>query len=137
MATMSRLTVLLAVLCAPSLAAQNIHPTPAPEVQAVPLHEEIHLDGRLDEAVWHSAPAASGLRQAQPHEGELATQRTEVRFAFDAAALYVGARLYDDSGARSVRTRPVRRDADMNSGYLGVIFGTYHHHIGLLVFHAI
>ncbi|HXL06002.1 MAG TPA: hypothetical protein VN964_03685, partial [Gemmatimonadales bacterium] len=77
---MSRLTVLLAVLCTPPLTAQNIHPTPPPEVQAVPLHEEIHLDGRLDEAVWQSAPAASGLRQAQPHEGELATQRTEVRF---------------------------------------------------------
>ena len=61
---MSRLTVLLAVLCAPSLTAQNIHPTPPPEVQAVPLHEEIHLDGRLDEAVWQSAPAASGPRQA-------------------------------------------------------------------------
>ena len=69
---MSRLAVLLAVLCAPSLTAQNIHPTPAPEVQAAPLHEEIHLDGRLDAAVWHTAPAASGLRQAQPHEGELA-----------------------------------------------------------------
>ena len=131
---MSRLAVLLAVLCAPSLTAQNIHPTPAPEVQAVPLHEEIHLDGRLDEAVWHSAPAASGLRQAQPHEGELATQRTEVRFAFDAAALYVGARMYDDSGARGVRTRLVRRDADMNSDYLEVIFDTYHDHIGRLFF---
>src|SRR5256885_1924624 len=131
---MSRLAVLLAVLCAPSLTAQSIHPTPAPEVQAVPLHEAIHLDGRLDEAVWHSAPAASGLRQAQPHEGELATQRTEVRFAFDGAALYVGARMYDDSGARGVRTRLVRRDADMNSDYLEVIFDTYHDHIGRLFF---
>jgi len=131
---MSRLTVLLAVLCTPSLTAQNIHPTPPPEVQAVPLHEEIHLDGRLDEAVWQSAPAASGLRQAQPHEGELATQRTEVRFAFDAAALYVGARMYEDSGARGVRTRLVRRDADMNSDYLEVIFDTYHDHIGRLFF---
>src|SRR5213079_1246598 len=134
MATMSRLAVLLAVLCAPSLTAQNIHPTPAPEVQAVPLHEEIHLDGRLDEAVWHSAPAASGLRQAQPHEGELATQRTEVRFAFDAAALYVGARMFDDSGSRGVRTRLVRRDADLASDYFEVIFDTYHDHIGRLFF---
>ncbi|HKW41412.1 MAG TPA: DUF5916 domain-containing protein [Gemmatimonadales bacterium] len=131
---MSRLTVLLAVLCAPSLVAQNIHPTPPPEVWAVPLHEEIHLDGRLDEAVWHTAPAATGLRQAQPHEGEPATQRTEVRFAFDGAALYVGARMYDDSGANGVRTRLVRRDADMNSDYLEVIFDTYHDHIGRLFF---
>jgi len=131
---MSRLTVVLAVLCAPSLLAQNIHPTPPPEVWAVPLHEEIHLDGRLDEAVWHTAPAATGLRQAQPHEGEPATQRTEVRFAFDEAALYIGARMFDDSGARGVRTRLVRRDADMNSDYLEVIFDTYHDHIGRLFF---
>src|SRR5881296_2846866 len=134
---MSRTTVYLAVLCVavpPSLIAQNIHPTPAPEVQAVPLHEEIHLDGRLDEAVWHSAPAASGLRQAQPHSGDSATQRTEVRFAYDDAAIYVGARMYDDSGARGVRTRLVRRDADMNSDYFEVIFDTYHDHIGRLFF---
>ncbi len=131
---MSRLPVLLVVLCAPSLVAQNIHPTPPPEVRAVPLREEIHLDGRLDEAVWRTAPAATGLRQAQPHEGDLATQRTEVRFAFDGAALYVGARMYEDSGARGVRTRLVRRDADMNSDYLEVIFDTYHDHIGRLFF---
>ena len=126
--------VLLALALPASLIAQNIHPTPPPEVRAVPLHEEIHLDGKLDEAVWHTAPAATGLRQAQPHEGEPATQRTEVRFAFDGAALYVGARMYDDSGARGVRTRLVRRDADMNSDYVEVIFDTYHDHIGRLFF---
>src|SRR5207245_10479675 len=64
----------------------------------------------------------------------ISTQRTEVRFAFDAAALYVGARMYDDSGARGVRSRLVRRDADMNSDYLEVIFDTYHDHIGRLFF---
>src|SRR5712671_6170954 len=134
---MSRITVCLAVLCLvvlPSLIAQNIHPTPSPDARAVPLREEIHLDGKLDEAVWHTAPPATDLRQSQPHEGELATQRTEVRFAFDGAALYVGARMYDDSAARGVRTRLVRRDADMNSDYLEVIFDTYHDHIGRLFF---
>src|SRR5438046_2231952 len=129
---MPRLTVLLVVLCAPSLIAQNIHPTPAPEVTAVPLREEIHLDGKLNEAVWQTAPIATGFRQNQPHEGQPATQRTEVRFAFDDAAIYVGARMYDDSGSRGVRTRLVRRDADLNSDYLDVIFDTYADHIGHL-----
>src|SRR3989475_7510251 len=101
---MPRLTVLLVVLCAPSLIAQNIHPTPPPEVRAVELPEEIHLDGKLDEAVWHTAQPATDFRQAQPNEGQPATQRSEVRFAFDGAALYVGARMYDDSGARGVQT---------------------------------
>src|SRR5216117_3950400 len=131
---MPRLTVLLAVLYAPSLIAQNVHPHTPPEVRAVQLREPIHLDGKLDEEAWRTAPAATGLRQAQPHSGDSATQRTEVRFAYDDAALYVGARMYDDSGARGVRTRLVRRDADMNSDYLEVIFDTYHDHIGRLFF---
>jgi len=131
---MPRLTGLLAVLYAPSLIAQNIHPHTPPEVRAVQLREPIHLDGKLDEGVWRTAPAATGLRQAQPHSGDSATQRTEVRFAYDDAAIYVGARMYDDSGARGVRTRLVRRDADMNSDYFEVIFDTYHDHIGRLFF---
>ena len=133
---MSRLTVLLvlAVLCAPSLAGQNIHPTTPPEVRAVQLQGAFRLDGRLDDPIWQTAPAATGLRQNQPNAGEPATQRTEVRFAFDEAAIYVGARMYDDFGARGVRTRLARRDADFSSDYLQVIFDTYHDHIGRLFF---
>src|SRR5213592_1968534 len=137
---MPRLSVVLAVLCFPSfLYAQNIHPVPSPEVRAVPLQGRFQLDGRLDDPIWQIAPAATGLRQSQPlHTGDSvglpATQRTEVRFAYDDAALYVGARMFDDSGARGVRTRLVRRDADMNSDYLQVIFDTYHDHIGRLFF---
>ncbi len=134
---MSRTTVYLAVLCVavpPSLIAQNIHPTPSPDARAVPLREEIHLDGKLDETIWHTAPPASDFRQNQPHEGQPATQRTEVRFAFDGAALYVGARMFEDSGARGVRTMLARRDADFSSDYLQVIFDTYHDHIGRLFF---
>src|SRR5260370_30221349 len=113
--------VLLAVAPPASLIAQNIHPTPPPEVRAVALREAVDLDGKLDEAVWHTAPAATDLRQAQPHEGEVATQRTEVRFAFDGAALYVGARMFDDSGARGVRTRLGRRGADRKAEYAPAI----------------
>jgi hypothetical protein len=114
--------------------AQNVHPTPPPDVRAVPLQGEIRLDGRLDEPVWQSAPAATDFLQNQPHQGERATQRTEVRFAFDAAAIYVGARMFDDSGSRGVRTRLARRDADISTDYIQVIFDTYHDHIGRLFF---
>ncbi|MFN2570017.1 MAG: carbohydrate binding family 9 domain-containing protein, partial [Gemmatimonadales bacterium] len=100
----------------------------------MPLHEEIHVDGRLTEQIWQTAPIATGLRQNQPREGEPATQRTEVRFAFDNAAIYVGARMYDDSGARGVRTQLARRDAEISTDYVQVIFDTYHDHIGRLFF---
>ena len=137
---MPRLSVVLAVLCFPSfLLAQNIHPVPSPEVRAVPLQGSFKLDGKLDDPVWQTAPVATGLRQSQPlHTGDAvglpATQRTEVRFAYDDAAIYVGARMYDDSGGRGVRTRLARRDADISSDYLQVIFDTYHDHIGRLFF---
>ena len=131
--TLVRLAVLSAITAAPTF-AQNIHPTPPPDVRAVPLEGEIRLDGRLDEPVWRTAPAATDFRQAQPREGQPATQRTEVRFAFDAAAIYVGARMFDDQGAAGVQTRLVRRDGTANADYLEVIFDTYHDHIGRLFF---
>src|SRR3990170_3225469 len=122
-AAMSRTVVLLVVLgtVAGPLVAQNNHPTPPPVTRAVPLEGEIRLDGHLDEPVWRTAPAAADFRQEQPKEGEPATQRTEVRFAFDDAAIYVGARMYDDSGSRGVRTRLVRSDSDPSSDYVMVI----------------
>jgi len=133
----SRTLVCIAVFAATAapLNAQNIHPTPPPEARAVPLDgAQIQLDGRLDEAVWRNAPPATDFRQSQPHEGQPATQRTEVRFAFDGAALYVGARMFDDHGAAGVQTRLVRRDGSANADYLEVIFDTYHDHIGRLFF---
>jgi len=133
---MSRAPVLLVVLgaVAAPATAQNVHSTPPPEVRAVSLEGAIRLDGRLEEPVWHSAPAATDFRQSQPHEGQPATQRTEVRFAYDGAAMYVGARMFDDSGAGGVRTRLLRRDGDVSSDYVQVIFDSYHDHIGRLFF---
>jgi len=133
----SRTLVWIAVFAAVAapVTAQNIHPTPPPEARAVPLDgAQIQLDGRLDEAVWRTATPATDFRQSQPREGQPATQRTEVRFAFDGAALYVGARMFDDHGAAGVQTRLVRRDGSANADYLEVIFDTYHDHIGRLFF---
>jgi hypothetical protein len=133
---MPRTIVLLLVLgtVAGSAPAQNIHPTTPPVARAAPLQGEIRIDGKLDEPIWQTAPVATDFRQNQPKEGEPATQRTEVRFAFDGAAIYVGARMFDTEGAAGVKTRLVRRDGDPSSDYFQVIFDTYHDHIGRLFF---
>src|SRR5690606_24874425 len=68
--------------------------------------------------------------QSEPNEGEAATQRTEVRFAYDDVALYIGARMYDDLGAAGVRSRLVRRDAGTDGDELIIVFDTYHDHLG-------
>ena len=114
----------------PAPSPSSTHSEPVPEVRAVRLSTRPTLDGVLDEAVWREAPAATDFRQSQPNEGEAATQRTEVRFAYDDEALYIGARMYDDEGAAGVRTRLVRRDAAVDSDELTIIFDTYHDHLG-------
>ncbi|HEX9729991.1 MAG TPA: DUF5916 domain-containing protein [Gemmatimonadales bacterium] len=125
---------LILLSCGTPLAAQNGHTIPSPEVRAVRLTERITLDGRLAESVWRTAPPADGFRQNQPREGQPATQRTEVRFAYDGEAVYIGARMDDSLGAAGVQTRLVRRDGDLSSDYLTVIFDPYHDHIGRLFF---
>jgi hypothetical protein len=131
---MRSIAALMAVAAVAPAAAQNIHPSPPPATRAVALKAGIRLDGVLDEPIWHTAPAATDFRQQQPHEGQPAAERTEVRFAYDHEALYVGARMYDDHGATGVETRLVRRDAQFNSDYFEVIFDPYHDHIGRLFF---
>ena len=42
------------------------------------------IDGALDEEVWRTAQPAGDFVQADPHEGQPATELTEVRVAFDA-----------------------------------------------------
>src|SRR4051812_2660428 len=112
--------LLLAPAAASAQAAATAHPAQVPEIAAVASGAPITLDGRLDEAAWSAARPAGGFVQTEPKEGEAATQRTEVRFLYDAEALYVGARMYDDQGARGVRTQLVRRDAFPESDWLRV-----------------
>ncbi|HUF64761.1 MAG TPA: DUF5916 domain-containing protein [Gemmatimonadaceae bacterium] len=116
----------------------NVHPTPAPAIEAVRLTQPVTVDGRLDEEVWRTAPAATEFRQSQPDEGDPATQRTEVRFAYDEGAIYVGARMFDSLGARGVQSRVLRRDAltESDSDFLQIIFDSYHDHVSRSFFYV-
>jgi len=126
--------LLLFPLLPSTAVAQTATTTARPTVAAVRLTTRISIDGRLDEPVWQSAPAASDFRQTEPREGEPATQRTELRFVYDDDALYVGARMFDGQGAAGVRTRLVRRDGSPDSDYLEIIFDTFHDHLGRTFF---
>ena len=129
------LAVLLAAalaLAAPAAAQGGAHATgAAPSIRAVERTVPVTIDGRLDEAVWTSAPAATDFVQRDPSEGQPATQRTEVRVAYDADALYIGARMFDSLGARGVTERLFRRDQVNSGDYVQFIFDTYHDHTGV------
>ena len=64
-------------------------------VTAVRIHEQITLDGRLDEPAWKLALPATDFVQLYPHTGEISPDRTEVRFLYDDDNLYVGAFMFD------------------------------------------
>jgi hypothetical protein len=127
-----------ALLAATPLAAQEqpAATAEAPATSAARLDSAIRLDGALDDPAWVAAPAATGLLQREPVEGQAATQRTEVRFLYDDEALYVGARMYDSLGATGVRSRLVRRDADSDGDYFGIQLDTYHDHAGSSSFYV-
>ena len=64
-------------------------------VTAVRTTEDIALDGRLDEAAWRLATPATDFVQKVPVTGRLETERTEVRFLYDAENLYIGVICFD------------------------------------------
>jgi hypothetical protein len=123
-----------AALWVAQLGAQGpaaVHSTPPLVVRAEPGAGAVVLDGTPDEEVWRSATPATQFTQTRPLEGRPATQRTEVRFLYDASALYVGARMYDSLGAAGVTSRLTRRDdvRDADSDYVMLVLDAFHDHL--------
>jgi len=122
----------------PAVTAQDGHSAghapPPPMASAAARVGTIVLDGRLDEAAWQAVPALQNFTQMQPHEGEPATQRTEIRILYDDEALYIGARMFDTEGAAGIRTRLARRDNLPDADYIQIIFDTFHDHLGRVSF---
>ena len=120
--------ILLAVLLIPAAAAAQAAPdtTQRREARAVRLvGAPPQIDGRLDDVAWQGAPALEGLVQKLPDEGRPATERTEVRFAYDDGALYVAARMYSrDPGA--IQAPVSRRDNGEQAERILVSLDTYH-----------
>src|SRR5512143_102416 len=110
------------------------HRTAVPSAMAMHRTSPIVLDAKLDEAAWQTARPISDFKQIDPEEGKPASQRTEIRFLFDADALYVGAKMYDTEGAKGVTTRLVRRDATFDSDFLELVIDGYHDHLGRAFF---
>src|SRR5690348_2010268 len=74
-----------------SRSANYGHSVPVPSAVAAPVRGHIVLDGKLDEAAWALARPITEFTQLDPDEGKPASEKSEVRFLFDADALYVGA----------------------------------------------
>ena len=79
-------------------------------IRAVELPEGIRLDGQLDERAYFTVPAITGFIQQAPDEGAPATERTEAWIFFDAACIYVAARIWDSAPPSEWVANELRRD---------------------------
>ncbi len=95
-----------------------------PSITAFRLSGPISIDGRLTEHDWQR-PGITQFTQHDPNEGQQPTQKTEVWVAYDDAALYVAARLYD-THPDSIVNRIGRRDADITADAFYVGIDSYH-----------
>ncbi|MFL5561686.1 MAG: DUF5916 domain-containing protein [Gemmatimonadaceae bacterium] len=84
----------------------------------------IVVDGRLDEGLWKSLPAITDFLEKQPHEGAEPAERTEIRLAYDDAALYVGARMYAKDPSK-VQAPVGRRDNTAQMEQVVISLDTY------------
>jgi hypothetical protein len=78
-------------------------------IEAIAARGEVRVDGELTEEVWQGPPGATGFVQAEPREGQPASEATEVWVAYDDDHLYVAARLHDSEAALPI-VNSIRKD---------------------------
>ncbi len=113
---------IIAVICAVAAGSISAQTEPAgastPTVggavrmSAGQLSQGLSADNWRDPLAWGEAEVISNFIQSEPTEGLPASERTEVRVAFDEEAIYVGAWLYDSEPSQIV-VGEQRRDASL------------------------
>ena len=106
-------------------------------LRAIALETPITLDGRLEENIYRRVPSISGFVQQEPHEGQPATEKTEVWVFFDDENIYVSARNWDTHPEKIVANE-LRRDARgiFNNDNFAVILDTFYDRRDGFLFHT-
>jgi hypothetical protein len=94
--------------------------------QPVPLARltgPVQLDGMPDEPAWAAVEPLPMTMYTPTFQGQL-TERTDIRVAYDATHLYVGARLYD-SDPEGIRTNTLYRDQYSGDDLIAIVLDSY------------
>ena len=91
------------------------------------LPSALDFDGKLDESFYRDVPSFGDFVQQEPHEGQPATDRTEVWVFYDDTNLYVSARLWESEPGHRLSTE-MRRDANnlYNNDHFGIVFDSFY-----------
>ncbi|HEY4612733.1 MAG TPA: DUF5916 domain-containing protein, partial [Bacteroidota bacterium] len=118
----SLVVMCVAFVCTTLVVAQN--PTQRIALTAERVTEQVRIDGQLTESIWKRVGFAN-FTQRDPNENAQPTERTEVWLAYDDAALYVAARMYD-SAPDSIIQKLGRRDGYLTADWLFVFVDSYY-----------
>ena len=84
------------------------------------------IDGAIEDDVWKNAEVITGFIQAEPYEGQNATEKTEVWLLYDAKNIYIGV-ICHDSDPKSIISTDARRDSSLEeTDSFRIIFDTYY-----------
>jgi len=124
MPTRARLVALSCLLSSSALASPA-GPASVATAVAVRSPEPVVIDGRPDDAVWHTAPVIADFTQFSPVEGGPARFKTEAQVAFDDRNFYVFIRAYDPEPEK-ISTVLARRDVRPPTDQLKIVIDAFH-----------
>src|SRR5215831_3488212 len=105
----------LILLSVNSLGVQNNAGAVSASRTTVPrAKSRITIDGILNETDWLEAPTVGEILQRDPHPGEKASEKTDLKLLYDDANLYIGVTCYDSEPQRIIGTQ-MERDADLSA----------------------
>jgi hypothetical protein len=93
-----------------------------------------HVDGMLDEPVWHRAALLTGFSQYRPVDGRPAEDTTEVFVWYSPDAIYFGIRAFEAHGEGDVRATLADRDNIDRDDQVQLLLDTYDDHRRALLF---
>src|SRR5688500_10590853 len=99
---------LFTLVHASSAVAQDARRGDAVHVDLAPV-----IDGVVDDRAWQQAEPLIDFEQAEPLDGQPATEPPEVRIVYDDTAIYIGVVCHDSDPSQIVTT-DTRRDTGLN-----------------------
>lgn len=93
--------------------------------RAVRISQPPKIDGVLDDISWREATPVSDFTMSRPTEGDIPTQKIEVRVLYDNRAVYVGAMLFDTHPDSILHELGNRDDYDLNADNFRFVVDPY------------
>ncbi|HMG36132.1 MAG TPA: DUF5916 domain-containing protein [Blastocatellia bacterium] len=124
------LTISIILLCCPgnhnAQTSNNSGNTRHVQATVNRAKSRIVVDGLLNETDWVEAAPVGEILQREPHEGEKATEVTDVKLLYDDQYLYIGVDCHDNEPNRIIGTQ-MERDADLSSDdRIEILIDTFH-----------